>query len=178
MEGAGISPTCHATAARCRDRRPLVSAPFACSVPVDTKSIACFNGAWAAASEMRTRASSLAAPTKRTICPYPTMNRASGTPRGADTSKATLSKTPDGKTSDAVRASTEFLPWGKTLDTGASNVFRRVGIGCAFQEGGHNTEHRSVKCSVTISYADLKRSPGRASYATFRQGSCHRSQRS
>ncbi len=47
-----------------------------------------------------------------------------------------------------------------------------------FQEGWRNTEHRSVKYSVTISYADLDRSPGRGSYATLRQGSCHRSQRS
>ena len=47
-----------------------------------------------------------------------------------------------------------------------------------FKDGGHNTGHRSVKCSVTISYADLDRSPGRASYATFLQGSRHHSQRS
>ena len=36
-------------------------------------------------------------------------------------------------------------------------------LAAPFQDGGHNTEHRSVKCSVTISYADLDRSPGRAS---------------
>jgi hypothetical protein len=35
-------------------------------------------------------------------------------------------------------------------------------LAAPFQEGGRNTEHRSVKCSVTISYADLDRSPGRA----------------
>ena len=89
--------------------------------------------------EMRTRASSLAAPTRRTVWTYPTMNRASGT-HGAP-----------------------ILPRGP---------------GCAFQEGWRNTEHRSVKCSVTVSYGDLDRSPGRASYATLRLGSRHRSQRS
>jgi hypothetical protein len=47
-----------------------------------------------------------------------------------------------------------------------------------FQDGWRNTGHRSVKRSVTISYADLDRSPARASYAILRQGSRHRSQRS
>jgi hypothetical protein len=32
-------------------------------------------------------------------------------------------------------------------------------LAAPFQDGGHNTEHRSVKCSVTISYADLDRWP-------------------
>jgi hypothetical protein len=39
-------------------------------------------------------------------------------------------------------------------------------LAAPFQDGGHNTGHRSVKCSVTISYADLDRRPGGASYAT------------
>ena len=68
------------------------------------------------------------------VVTYPTMNRASGTHEGTDTSKATLTKTSDGKTSDAVRTLTEFLPWGKTLDTGASNVSRRTGPGCTSQK--------------------------------------------
>ena len=39
-------------------------------------------------------------------------------------------------------------------------------LAAPFQDGWRNTGHRSVKCSDTISYADLDRSPGRASYAT------------
>src|ERR671910_2639530 len=42
-------------------------------------------------------------------------------------------------------------------------------LAAPFQDGWRNTGHRSVKCSVTISYADLDRSPGRASYVTLLQ---------
>jgi hypothetical protein len=44
-------------------------------------------------------------------------------------------------------------------------------------DGWHNAAHRSVKCSVTISYADLTEVLA-AQAMRPRQGSHHRSQRS